>query len=182
MNPLDITRATNASLEYSVYFPSDFDFVKGGKLPGLYGGHKGCSGGNAAVEWVDALRSSLSDAFSCFSTRMMWRTGGKGELYLVRGALADDRADIPHYAPKDKQTPSLCQTPPQSVCDAQYGLSIGRGSWTFALDGWTTIRQDVWLNTPGQDDGGFNIWINGQLAMSANHVRIGRTRIPVSIL
>ena len=48
--PLDITRAVNASLEYSVFFPVDFDFVKGGKLPGLYGGHKGCSGGNAAIE------------------------------------------------------------------------------------------------------------------------------------
>ena len=48
--PLDISLATNASLEYSVYFPHDFEFVKGGKLPGLYGGHKGCSGGNSAVE------------------------------------------------------------------------------------------------------------------------------------
>lgn len=48
--PIDLTLAQNASLEYSVYFPFDFDFVKGGKLPGLYGGHKGCSGGNAAAE------------------------------------------------------------------------------------------------------------------------------------
>ncbi|KAK6909724.1 hypothetical protein I203_103745 [Kwoniella mangroviensis CBS 8507] len=141
--PLDITRATNASLEYSVYFPPDFDFVKGGKLPGLYGGHKGCSGGNAAED--------------CFSTRLMWRAGGQGELYL--------------YAPKDKQTPSLCQTPPKSICDAAYGLSIGRGAWKFALGDWTTVRQDVWLNTPGQNDGGFNIWVNGQLILSANDVR-----------
>ncbi|KAK4688832.1 hypothetical protein P7C73_g1269, partial [Tremellales sp. Uapishka_1] len=141
-SPLDVTSAKNATLQYSVYFPIDFDFVKGGKLPGLYGGHKGCSGGNAAVD--------------CFSTRMMWRTGGKGELYL--------------YAPKDKQTPSLCQTAPQSVCDSQYGLSIGRGAWTFPRGDWTTIRQDVWLNTPGQNDGGFNVWINGRLVISANDV------------
>ncbi|KAK8864571.1 hypothetical protein IAR55_001821 [Kwoniella newhampshirensis] len=142
--PLEsITQATNASLEYSVYFPADFDFVKGGKLPGLYGGHKGCSGGNAAED--------------CFSTRLMWRTGGLGELYL--------------YAPKDKQTPSLCQTKPKSICDAAYGLSIGRGAWKFALGDWTTIRQDVWLNTPGQNDGGFNIWINGRLVLTASDVR-----------
>lgn len=75
------------------------------------------------------------------------------------------------YAPKDDQTPSLCATPPQSVCDSAYGLSIGRGSWTFAPGNWTTIRQDVWLNTPGQDDGGINVWINGRLAMSANDIR-----------
>ena len=49
-HPLDLRNVNNATLEYSVYFPEDFDFVKGGKLPGLYGGHKGCSGGNAAVE------------------------------------------------------------------------------------------------------------------------------------
>jgi hypothetical protein len=49
-HPLDLLTARNVSLQYSVYFPSDFDFVKGGKLPGMYGGHKGCSGGNSAVE------------------------------------------------------------------------------------------------------------------------------------
>ncbi|WWC62149.1 uncharacterized protein I303_104741 [Kwoniella dejecticola CBS 10117] len=141
--PLDVTRATNASLEYSVYFPHDFDFVKGGKLPGLYGGHKGCSGGNAAED--------------CFSTRLMWRAGGQGELYL--------------YVPKDKQTPQLCQTPPKSICESTYGLSIGRGAWTFAKGDWTTVRQDIWLNTPGQNDGGFNIWVNGQLVITANDVR-----------
>jgi len=49
-HPLDLLTARNVTLQYSVYFPSDFDFVKGGKLPGMYGGHKGCSGGNSAVE------------------------------------------------------------------------------------------------------------------------------------
>lgn len=68
-NPLNLEDAWNISLEYSVYFHPDFDFVKGGKLPGLYGGHQGCSGGDAATH--------------CFSTRLMWRTGGLGELYLV---------------------------------------------------------------------------------------------------
>lgn len=42
-------------LEYQVYFPKKFNFVKGGKLPGLYGGHQGCSGG--------------ASASTCFSTR-----------------------------------------------------------------------------------------------------------------
>jgi hypothetical protein len=50
-------------------------------------------------------------------------------------------------------------------------LSIGRGAWKFARGDWTTIRQDIWLNTPGQNDGGFNIWINGQLVMNAGEVR-----------
>ena len=68
--PLDISKAKNVTLEYKVFFPGDFDWVRGGKLPGLYGGHTRCSGGNSALD--------------CFSTRLMWRAGGAGELYLVR--------------------------------------------------------------------------------------------------
>jgi len=68
-SPLNLSDAKNVTMEYSVYFPADFDWVKGGKLPGLYGGHTGCSGGVAAED--------------CFSTRLMWRQGGAGELYLV---------------------------------------------------------------------------------------------------
>ena len=68
--PLDLQHARSATFAYSVFFPSDFDWVKGGKLPGLYGGRTGCSGGDAADD--------------CFSTRLMWRRGGAGELYLVR--------------------------------------------------------------------------------------------------
>lgn len=72
--PIDIRNTQNISLEYSVFFPADFDWVLAGKLPGIYGGHKTCSGGD--------------DALSCFSTRLMWREGGAGELYLVsRGQL-----------------------------------------------------------------------------------------------
>jgi len=119
--PLDLSDSQNVTLDYSVFFPVDFEWVLAGKLPGIYGGHTGCSGGDNAV--------------TCFSTRLMWREGGAGELYL--------------YAPKDKQTEALCSTPPQSVCDAEYGLSIGRGSFTFPLGTWTHLRQTVWLNTPG---------------------------------
>ena len=67
--PLAMQNANNVSLEYSIFFPADYNWVLGGKLPGLYGGHTGCSGGN--------------DALTCFSTRLMWRQKGMGELYLV---------------------------------------------------------------------------------------------------
>jgi hypothetical protein len=69
-SPLDLSHAQSVTLQYSVFFPFDFDWVLAGKLPGLYGGHEGCSGGD--------------DAANCFSTRMMWRQMGAGELYLVR--------------------------------------------------------------------------------------------------
>ena len=67
--PIDISNAQSVTFRYSVFFPVDFDWVLAGKLPGLYGGHTGCSGGNAALD--------------CFGTRLMWRQNGAGELYLV---------------------------------------------------------------------------------------------------
>ncbi|KAJ3509201.1 hypothetical protein NLJ89_g5352 [Agrocybe chaxingu] len=140
-SPIDISGARNVTLRYSVFFPVDFDWVLAGKLPGLYGGHTGCSGGNAALD--------------CFSTRLMWRADGAGELYL--------------YAPKDKQTDALC-TARGSVCDAAYGLSIGRGSFTWTAGAWTTIHQTVYLNTPGEQDGVFTLDVNGKTVIHRKDV------------
>ncbi|KAF8496747.1 hypothetical protein F5888DRAFT_362930 [Russula emetica] len=81
------TSVNNVALEYKVFFLGNFDWVKGGKLPGLYGGHTTrCSSGNPALDFL--------------STRLMWRAGGVSELYL-------------YYAQKDRPTPSLCMTPSQ---------------------------------------------------------------------
>lgn len=41
-------------MQYQVYFDPKFDFVKGGKLPGLFGGHPSCSGGNSAEDCFSA--------------------------------------------------------------------------------------------------------------------------------
>ncbi|KAH9918345.1 uncharacterized protein BXZ73DRAFT_92201 [Epithele typhae] len=129
----DVRAARNVTLAYSVFFPADFDWVRGGKLPGLYGGHDGCSGGDAAAD--------------CWSTRLMWRADGAGELYL--------------YAPKDRQTAALCHAPPLSLCDSDFGLSVARGAFRFARGNWTRVRQTVALNTPGAQDGGFALDVDG---------------------
>jgi hypothetical protein len=57
-----------AYLRYYLRFPSGFDFVKGGKLPGLYGGRMNNG-------------RKIPDGTNGFSTRYMWRTGGAGEVY-----------------------------------------------------------------------------------------------------
>eukprot|EP00914_Ancora_sagittata_P001308 GHVO01003456.1.p1 GENE.GHVO01003456.1~~GHVO01003456.1.p1 ORF type:complete len:532 (+),score=32.44 GHVO01003456.1:160-1596(+) len=133
-HPIELSNAHNVSLTYSVFFPADFEWVLGGKLPGLYGGKEECSGGKDAGE------------MGCFSTRLMWRQQGAGELYL--------------YAPK-KQSRSLCADP-HNVCDASYGYSIGRESFYFALGKWTEVKQTVVLNTPGKQDGVFWLDVNGK--------------------
>ncbi|GAO28597.1 polysaccharide lyase [Geofilum rubicundum] len=43
-----------ASLSYKVFVPADFDFVKGGKLPGLAGGSAN-SGGDIPNGWMDGV-------------------------------------------------------------------------------------------------------------------------------
>lgn len=57
-----------AYLRYYVRFPRGFDFVKGGKLPGLYGGRMNNG-------------RKIPDGTNGFSTRYMWRAGGAGEMY-----------------------------------------------------------------------------------------------------
>ncbi len=59
---------SSACLSYGVWFPPDFDFVKGGKLPGLFGGD-GPSGGRKVT------------GENGFSMRFMWRAQGAGEVY-----------------------------------------------------------------------------------------------------
>ncbi|KAH9977048.1 hypothetical protein BGW80DRAFT_1166751 [Lactifluus volemus] len=140
--PLDLSDARSVTFAYSVFFPSDFEWVKGGKLPGLYGGRTGCSGGDPALD--------------CFSTRLMWRQGGAGELYL--------------YAPKDRQVPSLCDAPPLTVCHQTYGFSIARGSFKFSAGSWTYVSQTVVLNTPGYPDGGFHLEVDGKVAIDLTEV------------
>lgn len=65
---MGITPQTGVRLRYSLRFSENFNFVRGGKLPGLFGG-RGNSGGN---------RPNGTDGFS---TRFMWRQNGEGEVY-----------------------------------------------------------------------------------------------------
>lgn len=65
---LGIQPQTALHLSYDLRFSDNFDFVKGGKLPGLYGGD-GNSGGD------------IPNGTDGFSTRFMWRRDGDGEVY-----------------------------------------------------------------------------------------------------
>lgn len=60
--------ATNVTLSYSIRFPKEFNWVKGGKLPGLYGGI-----GNTGTDTPLGTDG--------FTTRYMWRENGRGILY-----------------------------------------------------------------------------------------------------
>lgn len=65
-----ISQRESATLTYVLRFSSDFDWVKGGKLPGLSGGPENVTGGHPA---------NGTNGFSC---RLMWRADGRGEAYV----------------------------------------------------------------------------------------------------
>ena len=72
--PVDTSRAC---LRYRLRFDDGFEFARGGKLPGLFGG-EAPSGG----EEVDGTKG--------FSMRVMWRRDGEGEVYAY---VANKRSD-----------------------------------------------------------------------------------------
>lgn len=115
---LGIAPQTALRLSYYVQFCDDFDFVKGGKLPGLFGG-SGNSGGD------------IPNGQDGFSTRLMWRTDGAGEVYA--------------YLPTSQG----------------HGTSIGRGKWYFQPGVWHHIEQEVVLNRPNTQSGRIRVWLDG---------------------
>ncbi|KAF7967437.1 hypothetical protein HWV62_34341 [Athelia sp. TMB] len=119
-NTTDGSAFNSMLLSYEVAFDSDFDWVKGGKLPGLRGGPEidGCAGG---VE---------PNGTDCFSSRLMWRTNAAGEVY--------------GYIP----TPNGLCSESDIICNSDYGISIDRGSYSFAAGKWNRLTLLIQMNNP----------------------------------
>lgn len=73
-NTTDGNAFQSVLLSYEIAFDTNFQWVKGGKLPGLRGGPlvNGCDGG------------AEPNGTDCFSARVMWRTNAQGEgMFLL---------------------------------------------------------------------------------------------------
>lgn len=110
-------------MSYWVKFENGFDFVKGGKLPGLGGS-------------TDFPYGSKG-----FTTRLMWREGGKLEFYLHGYEINNSSGAEPYRLFWDT---------------AGYHASVTTGKWHHI-----EIRQK--LNSPGKRDGILQGWLDGQL-------------------
>jgi len=137
---VDLTTAKEATLGYSVFFGDGFEFNKGGKLPGLYGG-------NSASEAISCSGGRRDDG--CFSARLMWRTGGLGELYT-------------YLPPSFSANKAVCDVAPMSTCNDVYGASVGRGSFNWKAGSWNTVSQRVRLNDVGKSNGELELFANGK--------------------
>ena len=143
-NPLS---ATSAAMEYEVYFPPDFDFVKGGKLMGMSGGRgggRGCGGG--------------ADPAWCFNSRIMWRRNGWGESYLYVPEGMQHETFCDHY-------PKCYKCQPCNFCNLDKGVSFGRGGFVFQKGEWNKIYMNITLNTPNVTDGILEVRHNGKRAI-----------------
>ncbi|KAF9429652.1 hypothetical protein BGZ76_001151 [Entomortierella beljakovae] len=132
-------------LSYDVGFPNGFNWVMGGKLPGVYGGtpYDGCSGG------------VQSTGTNCLTMRVMWRQNGIGEVYA--------------YVPADPKS-SFCKNS-EVLCNDQYGKSIGRGQIYFQPGVWTRLDMVMELNSPaGNSNGTLQVYLNGNLAINLNNI------------
>jgi hypothetical protein len=74
-------KTDSAYAEYRIKFGAGFDFVKGGKLPGLCGGQ--CNTGGDKCTGTDG-----------WSARYMWRADGKAVVYLYDMMMREYGADI----------------------------------------------------------------------------------------
>ncbi|KAJ3523689.1 hypothetical protein NMY22_g11334 [Coprinellus aureogranulatus] len=125
-----LATATEVVLSYRVMLQQDWEWVKGGKLPGLFGGvHDlayGCSGGRK------------EHRCQCIGMRPMWRSNGVGELYTYLPITE-------HNAAQQRKVP------PQSIENSDYGFSVGRGAFDFkgAVGNWMSIATRVKLNDIG---------------------------------
>lgn len=151
---MDLTAARTASFTYTVKFQDGFDWKLGGKLPGWYGGDSAEAGKHCTGHEGSA---------SCFSSRLMWRPDGVGEVY--------------NYYWGSKQ--AYCTNPATYkigtsaiVCHDGSGDSLGRGSFKFEAGKAVTVTNTITLNTmngntPNQD-GKQVIVVDGTKVIEAN--------------
>jgi hypothetical protein len=134
IEPRAVFPAQEAFLEYEMLVPETFNWVKGGKLPGLYWGQYGASGGKHSDDGG--------------SVRLMWRAGGGSEAYV--------------YFPSDVVWDTkIAEAAAPYIRNKKHGDSLWRGTLKFKKNEWNKIRLYLRLNTVGKDDGVLKLRING---------------------
>jgi hypothetical protein len=140
------------TVEYKVRTPKDFDFVRGGKLPGLYGG-SGPAGGASTAE---------ADGFSA---RIMWRELGVicQYVYYVDKYATNNRwgADFIWTTREDKNMPITNEMWKDMNVHFDDRVYLTR-------DTWHTLKTYIKMNTPGKEDGKVICWFNGVEVVNLN--------------
>lgn len=115
--PSQIFPTKNVEFSYKIFAPSGFNWVKGGKLPGIWFGDIGANGGNHNVNGS--------------SFRIMWRENGDLEAYLYTQA----KQNVQFYNQSGL------------VDNNEYGTSLWRGMFTLQPNSWNTITLKASINS-----------------------------------
>ena len=144
-----------AYLSYRFKFSPGFDFVRGGKLPGLAGGS--APSGNAPADGVRG-----------WSGRLMWRTDFRGETgqpeQRTSGLISYAKHLHSGFAMDGRQEDEVFVVEP----------ATGQES-VLESERWYTVRQRVVMNTPGQRDGILQIWLDGRLVLTQTNLQYRNT-------
>jgi hypothetical protein len=122
--------ATTITFKYSVMFPIGFNWVKGGKLPGVWIGDTGANGGHHLTQGA--------------TFRVMWRENGNAEAYVYTPV----KQNAGYYAV------------PGYVYNDQFGDSLWRGQFQFKTGVWNNITLSTVLNDKSQSNGIISLTIN----------------------
>ena len=140
--------AKECTLTYDVFVPSDFEFVRGGKLPGFYMGSPGSGGGNYLI-----------DGASC---RVMWRSGGALVAYLYPAedlGKHNGKASSPLITKQGRGFLDHAKATGRTGIDLfeSSGLKLKKGQWN-------SIGLTVKMNSQGEANGLVAIECNGKSA------------------
>jgi hypothetical protein len=111
--------------------------------------------GGVNAENAQSCSGGRRDA-SCWSTRLMFRQDGAGELYT--------------YFPYSDEYPAnlnQCTQNAHSDCKNAYGASVGRGSFSFTPGVWKQVAMRVLLNDKGKANGEVEVWADGESVVLA---------------
>ena len=139
-----------ATLSYRVRFAPGFDFVRGGKLPGLAGG-------------TAPTGSTQATGFNGWSGRMMWRTNFNGvsgqPQQLTSGGITYAKHTDSGFAGDGRQE------------DRNFFFNPDGSQTEFVADQWYQITQRIVMNTPGEFNGIQQIWIDGVMVINEQNIR-----------
>lgn len=139
----------HAIFEYHVFFDKDFDWVKGGKLPGFGLG----PGNDAAVgsDWQEDLGSA----------RIMWREHGQGIAYLYLPLqIAPDGTRDGTITVQNQEFEHAAEGSLGKHAGIDLFFKDNGKTLQFKKNEWNSVKLELKLNTPGKKDGYLELTIN----------------------
>lgn len=148
LDQLGLPELEHVHFAYDVYFSEDFEFIGDGKLGGLAG----------IADDVDPLETAAGGDYDerSFSVRAMWKEDRGVVMYLyARQAAGRDFWHPEHYG--------------FGIAEP-FVASDGRTSEIFTPGQWHRVEHRIQLNTPGEPDGIYELWVDQHRGISLDDV------------